>query len=61
MRTPDFWCMDCNAYTQLDEHLRCTTCKSDSVISTQLNPQPKRDARTALAKHLYSLLDQVEP
>jgi len=47
-------CENCGKKQPLNQHGRCAVCGSDSVVY----PQPKRDARTAFAKHLYSLMEK---
>ena len=53
-----WWCAQCQKETTLDTHGRCGTCASEAVTCRVYKPEPKRDARTAFAKHLYSLLEQ---
>lgn len=53
-----WWCEDCKNWTELDAHLRCGKCGSDSIASNH-RPEPKRDARTVFAKHLYDLAEKI--
>ncbi|HEV2521066.1 MAG TPA: hypothetical protein VGT24_01685 [Candidatus Acidoferrales bacterium] len=47
-------CVNCDKPQPLDKNARCLICGSDSIVY----PKP-RDARTAFAKHLYSMLEKM--
>jgi len=48
------YCANCEKIQPLNKNARCSVCNSDAVTY----PKP-RDARTAFARHLYSLVEKI--